>query len=202
MTRLSRSQMALSLVVIATPLATHCSAPVGIEPPRATSTAVASVIATPGSTLTYTSDADPSTRAAPLAPSASPLAPSASPASSARVNWMPNWTHNGSMVLRCENAFPPEDGSGKCMCEGVELNPCVDGIRQLAIDRKQCTFTCRPKPQTAKEIAVRCPDGSNPEASAAGCECSGRKPLDPCTGGMASARLTAGECVATCKKAQ
>jgi len=106
------------------------------------------------------------------------------------------------MVLRCENAFPPDDGSGKCVCEGVELNPCVDGTRQLLIDRKQCMFTCKPKPQTAKEVAVRCPDGSNPEASAAGCACSGRKPLDPCNGGIASAELRAGECVATCKKPQ
>lgn len=88
------------------------------------------------------------------------------------------------------------------MCEGVALDPCVDGVRQLVIDRKQCMFTCKPKPQTAKEVAVRCPDGSNPEPSSAGCACSGRQPMDPCKGGIASAKLTAGECVVTCKKGQ
>ena len=109
---------------------------------------------------------------------------------------------NGAAVLRCENAFPPDDHSGKCMCEGFELNVCVDGIRQLTIDRKQCFFVCKPTPQSTKNIALHCPDGGSPEASASGCACSGRKPFDPCAGGMASAKTIAGECVVTCKKDQ
>ena len=187
------------LLCITAPFAIHCSPPAPVEPPKPTATA-APVIAPAGSTLVDGSDADCPTASAVVLPSSAPAV------SSARVHWMPNWTHNGSsdgsMVLRCENAFPPEDGSGKCMCEGVELNPCVDGIRQLMIDRSQCMFTCKPKPQTAKEVAVRCPDRFTPEPSAAGCACSGRKPLDPSNGGIASAKLTAGECVATCKKPQ
>ena len=121
---------------------------------------------------------------------------------------IPNWTHNGSdsesgrMILRCENAFPPEDGSGKCLCEGYELNVCVDGVRSLMIDRKQCGFICKPQSHTPKQIAIRCPDGTNPETSARGCGCSGRQPFDPCAGGIAAVKLTAGECVVTCKRYQ
>jgi hypothetical protein len=138
---------------------------------------------------------------------ASPDSPPA-PALS-KVAAVPNWTHNGSdpatgaMTLRCENAFPPEDAPEKCLCEGYELNVCVAGIRQLVIDRKQCMFVCEPASQNAKQIALRCPDGSLPAASSKGCECSGRKPFDPCAGGIASATTTtAGECVVTCKKNQ
>jgi len=161
--------------------------------------------------------------AAPDAPSAPPAIATSTPSSPAvdtpppaesraiapaKYAPIPNWTYNGSdpatgdMVLRCENAFPPEDGSGKCKCEGYELDVCVDGARSLVIDRKQCGFICKPTPQDAKKIALRCPDGTNPEASAKGCACSGRQPFDPCAGGIASATLTAGECVVTCKKKQ
>lgn len=137
-------------------------------------------------------------------PEASPSAPEAP---SKAVN-IPNWTHNGSdaatgtKILRCENAFPPEDGSGKCLCEGYELNVCVDGIRGLTIDRKQCDFVCTPRSRNAKQIALRCPDGSIPTASPQGCACGGRKPLQPCAGRIASATVTAGECVVTCDKSQ
>jgi hypothetical protein len=78
---------------------------------------------------------------------------------------VPNWTVNGSdekrgvVVLRCENAFPPEDGSGKCMCEGYELSICADGTRQLSVDRKQCGFICKPRPTNGSQIAIKCPDG-------------------------------------------
>jgi len=106
------------------------------------------------------------------------------------------------MVLRCENAFPPEDGSGKCMCEGYQLDVCADGVRQLSIDRKQCGFMCKPTAQSAKRVALRCPDGAGPEASAGGCACSGRKPLDPCAGGIESAQVVAGQCMVTCKRDQ
>jgi hypothetical protein len=112
---------------------------------------------------------------------------------------MGNDSKRGSVTLRCENAFPPDDRSGKCMCEGYELGICVEGTRQLMVDRKQCMFTCKPKPTSAKQIALRCPDGSNASASEAGCGCSGRKPMDPCMGGLASATVRAGECVVTCK---
>ncbi len=121
---------------------------------------------------------------------------------------VPNWTFNGSdqstgmMVLRCENAFPPDDHSGKCLCGGYELNVCVHGIRQLMIDRKQCMFICKPTSQSAKRVALKCPDATSPEASNKGCACSGRQPFNPCAGGIASARVTAGECVVTCKKDQ
>jgi hypothetical protein len=88
------------------------------------------------------------------------------------------------------------------MCQGYELGICVDGSRQLMIDRKQCGFICKPRSSSAREVALRCPDGATPEASAQGCACSGRKPLDPCAGGIASTKVVAGECVVTCKAAQ
>jgi hypothetical protein len=119
---------------------------------------------------------------------------------------MPNWTINGSdktrgeVILRCENAFP--SGSERCMCEGTELGICVDGTRQLMIDRKQCGITCKPRPTNGSQIAVRCPDGSNPTANAEGCGCSGRIPFNPCAGGMASAERRGGECVVSCKTPQ
>ena len=150
----------------------------------------------------------PPPSAAPDVATAAPAVSSTAGAGPSKPGAVPNWTTygsdvaSGSMVLRCENAFPPDDRSGHCRCEGYELNVCVDGIRQLTIDRKQCSFVCKPKPQDAKQVALRCPDGSNPTASPQGCSCSGRKPLDPCAGGLASTKLTAGECVVTCRQAQ
>ena len=147
----------------------------------------------------------PATTSAPSSSSA--LADDVAPPVGTHV---PNWTFNGSdpqrgqMVLRCENAFPPEDKSGTCKCEGYALNPCADGVRTLVIDRKQCAFVCKPTSQDAKKITLRCPDGTNPEASTSGCACSGRKPMDPCAGGIASARSYAGGelCQVTCTKGQ
>jgi hypothetical protein len=175
----------------ATPVAVESAAPAA--PPTATASVPAPV-------TQATAETPPSS-----APQDSVKEPRPEPTNRAGV---PNWTFNGSaesrgqMVLRCENAFPPDDHSGKCMCEGYELNVCVDGIRHLTIDRKQCGFICRPTSQSAKKIALRCPDGTSADASAKGCACSGRKPFDPCAGGIASAKVTAGECVVTCKTDQ
>ena len=121
---------------------------------------------------------------------------------------VPNWTFNGNdpahgtLVLRCENAFPPEDHSGTCRCESYGLNPCADGVRSLFIDRKQCGFVCRPTAKDQKGIALRCPDATNPAASADGCACSGRKPMNPCAGPMASATASSGVCEVTCANPQ
>lgn len=81
-----------------------------------------------------------------------------------------NGSSKGSITLRCENAFPPEDGSGVCACEGYALDPCADG--------------------------------ANPGATAEGCTCSGRRAVDPCDGGIASAKVAAGQCLVTCKQPQ
>jgi len=119
---------------------------------------------------------------------------------------MPVWKVNGStgghMVLRCENAFPPEDGSRTCTCEGTELAVCADGTKQLVIDRKQCSFQCNPRTANARQIVLACPGGTKPDGSARGCACEGRTPLDPCRDGIASSKVEGNRCVITCRTAQ
>jgi hypothetical protein len=167
-----------------------------------------SIACTPAPSKPVAPPADAPTDAAPLAADAEATGALLPTEPRKATSSIPNWTFNGSdessgmMVLRCENAFPPDNQSGKCSCEGYELNVCVDGIRQLVIDRKQCGFVCKPTPQSSKIIALRCPDGSTPEASPKGCACSGRKPMSPCAGGVASAKVTAGECTVACSKEQ
>ncbi len=118
---------------------------------------------------------------------------------------VPVWRVTGSdpsgMTLRCENAFPPEDGSGHCVCEGFELNPCVNGIRKLMIDRKQCIFQCNASSTDNKTIALGCPDGTTITASSAGCSCNNGIAMNPCVGAPVSAQVSGRSCNVTCQSA-
>lgn len=207
----------ISLVCAAGAQAIACSPCPPASAPKGSEGPTTAVV--PGSAATApapTASAAPSVAAPPAevaSPSAAPSSPpltapgdaTAEPATPAAI---PNWTLNGNdprtgeLVLRCENAFPPDDHSGKCRCEGYELDVCVAGVRRLTVDRKQCGFICKPTLHSARNVALRCPDRATPVVSAQGCSCSGRMPFDPCAGGLASAKLVARECVVSCKKDQ
>jgi len=106
------------------------------------------------------------------------------------------------VVVRCENASPPDDHSGHCSCEGYDLDVCPDGVAELKVNGKQCGFKCKPRAEAPPTIAVACADGVKPTLTQYGCVCGKQKPIDPCVGGLAGSKLAGDMCVITCRKKQ
>ncbi len=109
----------------------------------------------------------------------------------------------GEITVRCENATPPEDGSGQCKCEGTVLDPCVTRTEPVSIDRKKCGFRCAAIAGKPAEFALACPGGGKPRAASDGCWCDGSvKPMNPCKGGkLTGARAQGDQCLVTCDSA-